>query len=85
MTTQYTTKNSREADKFVVRLPDGMRDGIATQAEINGRSMNSEIINRLERSLIQDQVNEEQAKMISILLARIDELEAQVMPLKGAA
>lgn len=85
MTTQPTTKSSREADKFVVRLPDGMRDGIAAQAGTNGRSMNSEIINRLERSLIQDQVNAEQTKMISILLARIDELEGQLQPLQGAA
>lgn len=36
--------NSRTADKFVIRLPDGMREQIAETAKINHRSMNSEII-----------------------------------------
>jgi len=44
--------SSRTADKFVVRLPDGMRERIAEVAREHHRSMNSEIIARLERSLI---------------------------------
>jgi hypothetical protein len=40
----------QEHDKFVVRLPDGMRDRIALAAKENGRSMNAEIITRLELS-----------------------------------
>lgn len=43
--------NSRTADKFVVRLPEGMRERIAHVARVNHRSMNSEIIDRLERSM----------------------------------
>lgn len=43
--------NSRTADKFVVRLPDGMREQVAEVARKNHRSMNSEIIDRLEQSL----------------------------------
>ncbi|KGA59279.1 Arc family DNA-binding protein [Proteus vulgaris] len=39
-----TTKQVKEYDKFVVRLPDGMRDQIAKKADENGRSMNSEIV-----------------------------------------
>src|SRR6516165_5460521 len=35
------------SDKFVLRLPDGMRDFIAHMAELNGRSMNAEIVNAL--------------------------------------
>ncbi len=46
--------NSRNADKFVVRLPDGMRERIAAVSSGNHRSMNSEIITRLEESLIGD-------------------------------
>ena len=46
--------SSRTADKFVVRLPDGMRERIAEVARNHHRSMNSEIIARLEQSLIQD-------------------------------
>jgi hypothetical protein len=37
----------RASDKFVLRLPDGMRDFIAEIAERSGRSMNAEIISAL--------------------------------------
>lgn len=43
-----STYPSRLADQFVVRLPDGMRDRIAEAAELNVRSMNAEIVARLE-------------------------------------
>jgi len=42
---------SDQADKFMLRLPNGMRDRIKDAAEQNGRSMNSEIVMRLESSL----------------------------------
>lgn len=42
---------SRTADKFVLRLPDGMRERVAEAARGSHRSMNSEIISRLEVSL----------------------------------
>lgn len=41
---------SRDQSKFVVRLPEGMRDRIAEAARQNNRSMNSEIVHRLESS-----------------------------------
>ena len=78
MQQQYTTTNSRTADKFVVRLPDGLRADIAVLAEDNDRSMNSEIVNRLKRSITQDQLNEEQTKLIGMLLQRITELEEKL-------
>lgn len=37
----------RESDKFMLRLPDGMRDRIADEAKKNGRSMNAEIVHVL--------------------------------------
>lgn len=46
--------SSRSADKFVVRLPEGMRERIAEVARNYHRSMNSEIISRLENSLYRD-------------------------------
>ena len=42
---------SRLLDRFVIRLPDGMRERIAELAKSSGRSMNAEIVVRLERSL----------------------------------
>ncbi|WP_313452908.1 Arc family DNA-binding protein [Pseudomonas rhodesiae] len=38
----------KHEEKFVVRLPAGMRDQIALQASENARSMNSEIVHRLK-------------------------------------
>jgi len=48
-TSTETTRH--EVEKFVVRLPLGMRARIAEVARTNHRSMNSEIITRLEDSL----------------------------------
>jgi hypothetical protein len=41
---------TRESDKFMLRLPDGMRARIAEAARHNGRSMNTEIVDRLQQS-----------------------------------
>jgi hypothetical protein len=41
---------TRESDRFMLRLPDGMRDQIAESAKENGRSMNAEIVARLQSS-----------------------------------
>ena len=50
MTTKPPSPPSRSADQFVVRLPDGMRDLIAEAAKANNRSMNAEIVHRLDKS-----------------------------------
>lgn len=49
---------SDTADKFMLRLPDGMRDRIAEAAKRNRRSMNAEIVARLEMSLETEPSNE---------------------------
>lgn len=41
---------SEKQDRFIVRLPDGMRDRIADEAKKNNRSMNAELVARLEAS-----------------------------------
>ena len=38
-------------ERFTVRMPDGMRDAVATRAKANGRSMNAEIVQILEDAL----------------------------------
>lgn len=43
--------NSRTAEKFVIRLPDGMRKAIEDLAAANHRSMNTEMIRALEAHL----------------------------------
>lgn len=44
-------KPVKDYDKFVVRLPEGMRDAISDLAKRNGRSMNSQIVQILEDTL----------------------------------
>lgn len=41
---------SDKLDQYIVRFPSGMRDRIKEAAEANNRSMNAEIISRLEES-----------------------------------
>lgn len=41
---------SHQLERFIVRLPDGMRDRIAAEAKRNGRSMNAEIVYALEEA-----------------------------------
>lgn len=72
--------DSREQDKFVVRLPDGLRPEIAAIARINHRSMNGEIIFRLEHSLILEQLQKKQDELIAQLLKRINTLESKEQP-----
>ena len=67
----------RVQDKFVIRLPDGLRPEIAAVASRNHRSMNGEIINRLERSLTLELILDQKNRVIAQLLSRINELEAK--------
>jgi hypothetical protein len=50
-------------DRFIVRFPDGMRDRIAEAAKANNRSMNSEIIARLQASF-DDELPDRTAEML---------------------
>jgi len=44
-------KQVKDYDKFVLRLPEGMREAIADLAKANGRSMNAEIVQILKDAL----------------------------------
>lgn len=41
---------SPDKDRFIVRLPDGMRDQISAAAQANNRTMTAEIVARLRWS-----------------------------------
>ena len=45
-------KTTRDSDKFMLRLPDGMREAIKAAADANHRSMNAEIVAALEARFI---------------------------------
>lgn len=58
---------SREADKFVVRLPDGMRDQVAKAADADDRSMNSLIVKAIREYL--DMQQRQQVLLGALILA----------------
>jgi hypothetical protein len=61
------TGTSRTDDKFVMRLPDGMRDKIAELARNNKRSMNTEFIIRLQES-IEEEAAEKWTPVLGMLV-----------------
>lgn len=67
---------SDSQDKFVLRLPDGMRDRIKAAADENGRSMNSEIVATLEDAY--PEVDPEAA--ILEMIQHIREMSAKALP-----
>ena len=76
---------SRIAEQFVVRFPEGMRGRIAEAAKANNRSMNAEIVARLERSFQDGDEDFEQGfrsvmqeKEIARLNALLDEKHRKV-------
>ncbi len=58
---------SRDSDKFMLRLPTGMRDRIKAAADSNNRSMNAEIVAALEEKYPGPQNNLELATLASWL------------------
>ncbi len=50
LASKQMSSTSRFSDKFLVRLPQGMRDRLAEAARANGRSMTAEIAQRLQAS-----------------------------------
>lgn len=66
---------SRDADKFVVRLPDGMRNQVAAAATADDRSMNSLIVKALREYLNMQQ--RQQVLLGALVLANQVQGQAQ--------
>ncbi|MCK8779060.1 Arc family DNA-binding protein [Rhizobium sp. NTR19] len=75
-------KPVREQDKFMLRLPDGMRERISDAAKANRRSMNAEIVAALEEKYPEieypelsflDEIDELTRKLERIREARLQE------------
>lgn len=64
-------------DKFMLRLPDGMRDRIKAAAEANNRSMNAEIVAVLEREYPvpepRDEIHEQYKRIVERLTHSISQ------------
>lgn len=63
-----TSATGRESDKFMLRLPEGMRDRLKHEAARNDRSLNAEIVARLTTSF------EEQDKVLGLSNQQFEEL-----------
>lgn len=70
----------RDLNRFLVRMPDGMRDRISVEAKANNRSMNAEIVARLEASF-----DEKDAKPFTFeeIAALVDEIREMRSNLKA--
>lgn len=66
---------SRDFDKYIARLPPGMRAQIADAAKANSRSMNAEIVDRLATSFSPDPT----VPAIQALASRVASLEAHTL------
>lgn len=53
---------SSKQDQYMVRFPDGLRDKLKAMAAENKRSMNAEIVARLERTFAIDESNRRMAE-----------------------
>ena len=51
MQRRQTKIAAKNADQYLLRLPDGLKDRVAQRAAENGRSMNTEIVTAIERYL----------------------------------
>lgn len=76
-------------DKFMLRMPEGMRERIAKSAKENNRSMNAEIVSRLERSLsptitfnVKDNYSYSEVEtLFNSMNARMERLEDRILKL----
>jgi phage terminase Nu1 subunit (DNA packaging protein) len=75
-------QNRSLQDKFMLRLPDGMRDRLKAEAEKNSRSMNAEIVARLERSMEHGEPDYQELKTLraatELALASASKLDADL-------
>lgn len=83
-------QTGRESDKFMLRLPDGMRGRIKAAADMNGRSMNAEIVNLLEQEFPapkEDAIDRAAREVVELLTAKVprevwtDDFESRIRQL----
>lgn len=62
------------AEQYLLRLPRGLRDSVARRAAENGRSMNTEIVDAIQKHLacgsLEDRVIALEAKVTELMRSR---------------
>lgn len=81
---------SDEQYRFIVRLPDGMREQIKAEAEKNNRSMNAEVVHRLELTFrfdldvgAEERMKSEAGPLADFINEKFAELSLQISDLKA--
>lgn len=74
---------SQTLDRYIVRLPAGMRDEIARAAKINNRSMNAEMVARLQETFAADKRSKSAAAKLLRTTPQGDPLESKVSDLES--
>lgn len=79
---------SDQQDKFMLRFPEGMRELIKAEAERNNRSMNAEILHRLEVSFVFDlpQKQAQASELVRVeeaVLRRLEEVVERIAAKHG--
>ena len=69
---------SRKLDQYIVRFPDGMRDQLKEAAKENNRSLNAEIIARLEAyeqtRIISERMDKAKNEQLDRMIHKLDQL-----------
>lgn len=65
---------SRSLDKVIVRLPDGLRDRLKAAAASNNRSMNAEIVTRLQSTFEPEPTTDDAESITAAIHALVDRL-----------
>ncbi|MCE4058363.1 Arc family DNA-binding protein [Pseudomonas sp. Au-Pse12] len=68
--------------KFIIRLPGELHTQFKHIAKRENRSMNNEIVDRLEKSLVSDEARQRDEKIIALLLRKVEALEHQLKNLQ---
>lgn len=75
-------KPNDELDKFLLRMPDGLRERIKLAADANNRSMNAEIVSALEATFPEEVYRYTEVKLVHELdqiLEKISEVRNSVI------
>ncbi|HTA99374.1 MAG TPA: Arc family DNA-binding protein [Bradyrhizobium sp.] len=75
MAKKQPKRPGRGSEQFVLRLPDGMRDKLHELANANDRSVNAEIVNRLEKSMEHGGPFQQLQERVEYLEERLENLE----------
>ncbi len=78
MDTMTQPENRTFKDQFMLRLPDGLRDRVKDAAEKNGRSMNAEIVQLLEREYPEDTYTAEDFLALLATVTNAPSLDDQI-------